>query len=131
MKIRTVVTVIGLLMFNVAFGQSQEKYREFVKEALKLYESKEYQKSADKYKEAFDQVNGTAHPKERYKAACSYALSGDIENSFYHLFRLAENPKIKYKNYGYITKDTDLRFLHKDTRWNKLIAIVKSNKEEA
>ena len=48
MKIRTEVTVIGLLMFNFAFGQSQEKYREFAKEA-------------------FDQVNGTAHPKDRFK----------------------------------------------------------------
>ena len=40
MKIRTVVTVIGLLMFNVAFGQSQEKYSEFAKEALKRASAK-------------------------------------------------------------------------------------------
>lgn len=131
MKIRILTIVIGLLIFNISFGQNQEKYPEFVKEAWKLYESKEYKKSADKYKEAFDQLEGKAYPNDRYNAACSYALAGDIENSFYHLFRLAENPKTKYKNYGHITTDTDLDILHKDRRWEKLIAIVKSNKEEA
>ncbi len=118
-------------MFNITFGQNQEKYPEFVKEAWKLYESKEYKKSADKYKEAFDQIDGKAYPYDRYNAACSYALAGDIENSFYHLFRLAENPKTKYKNYGHITTDSDLDILYKDKRWDKLISIVKSNKEEA
>ena len=117
MKIRILTIVIGLLIFNISFGQNQEKYPEFVKEAWKLYESKEYKKSADKYKEAFDQLEGKAYPNDRYNAACSYALAGDIENSFYHLFRLAENPKTKYKNYGHITTDTDLDILHKDRRW--------------
>jgi hypothetical protein len=131
MKIRILATIIGLLVFNIAFGQNQEKYPEFIKEAWKLYESKEYKKSAKKYKEAFGQIDGKASPNDRYNAACSYALTGDVENSFYHLFRLAENPKTKYKNYGHITRDTDLDILHKEKRWNELIAIVKSNKEEA
>ncbi len=131
MKNRILATVIGLLMFNISFGQNQEKYPEFVKEAWKLYESKEYKKSADKYNEAFDQIDGKAYPNDRYNAACSYALAKDIENSFCHLFRLAENPITKYKNYGHITTDTDLDILHKDKRWDKLIKIVKSNEEEA
>ena len=131
MKIRILATVVGLLMFNISFGQNQEKYSEFVKEAWELYESKEYKKSAEKYKEAFDQIDGKAYQSDRYNAACSYALAKDIENSFFHLFRLAENPKTKYKNYGHITTDTDLDILHKDKRWDKLIEIVKSNKEEA
>jgi len=131
MKNRILAIVIGLLMFNVSFGQNQEKYTEFKKQAEKFYDSKEYQKSAEKYKEAFDQIDGKAYPSDRYNAACSYALAKDIENSFFHLFRLAENPKTKYKNYGHITTDTDLDILHKDKRWDKLILIVKSNKEEA
>ena len=131
MKIRILATVVGLLIFNISFGQNQEKYSEFVKEAWELYESKEYKKSAEKYKEAFDQIDGKAYQSDRYNAACSYALAKDIENSFFHLFRLAENPKTKYKNYGHITTDTDLDILHKDKRWDKLIEIVKSNKEEA
>ena len=131
MKIRILATVVGLLIFNISFGQNQEKYSEFVKEAWELYKSKEYKKSAEKYKEAFDQIDGKAYQSDRYNAARSYALAKDIENSFFHLFRLAENPKVKYKNYGHITTDTDLDILHKDKRWDKLIEIVKSNKEEA
>ena len=131
MRNRILAIVIGLLMFNVSFGQNQEKYTEFKKQAEKFYDSKEYQKSAKKYKEAFDQIDGKAYPNDRYNAACSYALAKDIDNSFFHLFRLAENSKTKYKNYGHITTDTDLDILHKDKRWDKLIGIVKSNKEEA
>jgi len=129
MKIKLLITFIGLLAFNLTFGQNQEKYPEFVKEASNLYDSKEYKKSAYKYKEAFDQIDGKAYPNDRYNAACSYALAEDIENSFYHLFRLANDSD--YKNYGHITTDSDLNILHKDKRWNELIAIVKSNKEEA
>ncbi len=131
MKIRILATVIGLLMLNISFGQNQEKYPELIKEAWKLYQSKNYQKSANKYKEAFEQIDGKAHPSDRYNAACSYALAGNIEHSFYHLFRLAENPKTKYKKLGHITSDTDLNILHKNKRWDKLIAIIKANKEEA
>ena len=118
-------------MFNISFGQNQEKYIEFKKEAEKFYNGKEFQKSADKYKDAFDQIDGKAYPNDRYNAACSYALAKDIKHSFFHLFRLAENPKIGYKNYGHITTDTDLDILHKDKRWDKLIEIVKSNKEKS
>ncbi|MCT4665295.1 MAG: hypothetical protein N4A45_08710 [Flavobacteriales bacterium] len=129
MKIKLLTTIIGLLLFNLTFGQNLEKYTEFKKEAEKFYDAKEYQKSADKYKEAFDQIEGKAYPNDRYNAACSYALAKDIKTAFYHLFRLANDSD--YKNYGHITTDSDLDLLHKDKRWNELIAIVKSNKEES
>jgi len=131
MKIRFFTILIGLLFSNISFGQSSDKYSEYVKEAWQLYESKEFNKSAAKYKEAFDQIDGKAYPNDRYNAACSYALAEDINNSFYHLFRLAEHPKVKYKNYGHISTDTDLNILHKNKRWEELLKIVKSNKEEA
>lgn len=131
MKIRILTILVGLLIFNKILGQNREKYAEFKQEAEKFYDSKDYQKSANSYKAAFDQLEGKAYPNDRYNAACSYALAGDIENSFYHLFRLAEDPITKYKNYGHITTDTDLEILYKNKRWDKLIAKVKYNKEEA
>lgn len=131
MKIKILVAlVIGLLSTSIGFGQNQEKYSEFIKEALSLYESKDFKQSAEKYKAAFDQLEGKAYTNDRYNAACSYALAGDTENSFYHLFYLAENPKIKYRNLSHISIDADLSSLHSDDRWNKLIEVVKANKQD-
>ncbi|HZH70497.1 MAG TPA: DUF6624 domain-containing protein [Flavobacteriaceae bacterium] len=131
MKIKILIAItIGLLFTTSGFGQNQEKYSEFVKEAWSLYESKDYKQSAKKYKAAFDELDGKAYPNDRYNAACSYALANDIENSFYHLFYLAENSKIKYKNLSHISTDTDLDTLHSDDRWSELIKIVEANKQE-
>lgn len=131
MKINILIAIIiGLLTTNVCLGQSQKKYSEFVNEAWSLYESKDYKQSAEKYKAAFEQLDGKANPNDRYNAACSYALAKDIENSFYHLFYLAENSKIQYRNLSHISADKDLNILHSDDRWNKLIKIVEANKQE-
>ncbi len=130
MKMKYLLTIMGLLIVNFSFGQNQEKYSEYIKEAWSFYESKEYKKSAEKYKAAFDQLDGKAYPNDRYNAACSYALAENVENSFYHLLYLAENPNIKYRNLGHISTDADLNLLHSDDRWNKLIEIVKVNKQE-
>ena len=128
---KTLLTIIfGLLIFNLSFSQNQEKYSELVSEAWSLYEAKDFKQSAEKYKAAFDQLDGKAFSGDRYNAACSYALAKDVENSFYHLFYLAENPKIKYRNLSHITKDPDLNILHPDERWNQLIRIVEANKKE-
>ena len=129
MKNRILLTCIGLFLFNLAFGQDKEKYSELIKDAWSLYEANEYQKSANKYKEAFDVFDGKAYPDDRYNAACSYSLAGNIDTSFYHLFRLANDSK--YNNYGHITIDTDLSNLHNDKRWGELISIVEANKLKA
>ncbi len=129
MKFTILTTLVVLFIFNSAFGQN-DKYDAYVEEATKLYDSKEYKKSADKYKEAFDQLEGKAYPYDRYRAACSYALAKDKDQAFYHLFRLAENPNTKYSEVNQLTADADLKNLHKDKRWTKLIEIVKTNKQE-
>ncbi|MEM6517302.1 MAG: DUF6624 domain-containing protein [Bacteroidota bacterium] len=120
----------AFLLASLSFGQNQDKYSELVTEAWSLYESQRYKESAEKYKAAFDQLDGKAYPNDRYNAACSYALAKDIENSFYHLFYLAENPKIKYRDLGHISTDQDLKILYPDNRWEKLIEIVSANKKE-
>ena len=123
------LSIFSLLFIQFSFAQNNEKYAELVKEAWSLYQTKEFQQSAEKYKEAFDQLEGKAYPNDRYNAACSYALAKDVENAFFHLFRLAES-RVKYKNYAHISIDPDLEILHKDERWEKLLTIVKANKEE-
>ncbi|WP_372642300.1 DUF6624 domain-containing protein [Ancylomarina sp.] len=123
--------LILLLTTTICFGQNHEKYAACTKQAEKLYDLNEFQNSADKYKEAFDLIDGKASSSsDRYNAACSYALAKDVESSFSHLFRLAKS-RAKYNKYGHISIDTDLNILHQDERWEELLAIVKVNKDEA
>ena len=78
----------------------QAKYSASAKEAMSLYNSKEFEKSAMKFEEAFDALNGKAYPNDRYNASCSYSLSGNSEKAFYHLFKLAKDAK--YSNLSLI-----------------------------
>lgn len=131
MKMKLFIAVISLCMTQALFAQSKALYSKYVAEADSLYELKAYAESAAKYKEAFDQLDGKAYSTHRYNAACSYALAGNQEQAFYHLFYLAENPNIKYKNLDHITKDKDLEQLHAQDSWTKLIVLVQANKYEA
>lgn len=132
MKRIILTAVIGILISNFAFGQKDmTKYKAFIKTADSLYNAKDYKNSATAYQNAFDSNEGKAYPRDRYNAACTFALAGDSEKAFYHLIYSAEHPRIKYKNYNHITTDSDLNSLHKDEQWEKLIKLVKVNKDEA
>lgn len=110
-------------------AQVPEEYNVLVKQADELYKNKQYLESAQKYSAAFWTNEGKAYPGHRYDAACSWALANVADSAFYHLFRLAETAS-KYKNYEHITTDADLKSLYKDERWDKLLLIVKQNKDE-
>lgn len=129
MKKLAVFTIFSLFVVNITFGQNLEKYTELINTAFSLYESKEYLKSGEKYSEAFAALEGKGMMNDRYNAACSWALANRPDSAFIQLFKIAKNAN--YKNYGHITTDTDLNTLHNDERWNKVIDIVKANKEKA
>jgi hypothetical protein len=132
MKRIILTAVIGILISDFAFGQKDmTKYKAFIKTADSLYNAKNYKNSAIAYQNAFDSNEGKAYPRDRYNAACTFALAGDSEKAFYHLIYSAEHPRIKYKNYNHITTDSDLNSLHKDEQWEKLVKLVKANKDEA
>ena len=131
MKRLILATILGILFTNLTIAQNMDKYVEFVKKADSLYSAKDYESSAIEYQNAFDSNGGKAYSNDRYNAACTFALAGDSEKAFYHLLYSAEHPKIKYNNYNHITTDSDLNSLHKSEQWDKLIKIVKANKEEA
>lgn len=132
MKKIILTAVIGILISNFAFSQKDmTKYKAFIKKADSLYTAKDYKNSAIEYQNAFDSNEGKAYPRDRYNAACTFALAKDSEKAFYHLIYSAEHPRIKYKNYNHITTDSDLNSLHKNEQWDKLIKLVKANKDEA
>jgi len=131
MKKITLIVLIGISSI-FAFGQKDmTEYKLYVEKADSLYDVKDYKNSGLFYQKAFDSNNGKAYPNDRYNAACSYALSGETEKAFYHLLYSSTHPLIKYKNYSHITTDPDLNSLHENVLWEKLLAEVKANKEEA
>lgn len=132
MKKLLLLAIIGLLSTNFVFSQSDlTKYDVCITKADSLYNAKEYQASAVEFQNAFDSNDGKAYSRDRYNAACTFALAGDSDKAFYHMFYLAENPKILYTNYNHVIADSDLNSLHEDERWQKVVGLIKANKEEA
>jgi len=126
MKKAIFLTILGILIINFSFGQNI-KYLELIDEAWELYEGKEYLKSGQKYAEAFATWGNQGTLDDRYNAACSWALANQPDSSFVQLFKIAESGY--YTDLGYITTDSDLNSLHTDERWNEVIGIIKSKRE--
>ena len=129
MKKKLMLFCLCALFLMTANSQVNTAYAENVKKAEELYYSKDYENSAKAYSIAFAANEGKATQDDRYNAACSWALAGNKDSAFYHLFKAAE--KNKYDNYGHITIDSDLNSLHDDARWKEILAIVTKNKEAA
>ena len=104
-----------------------ERYEERIKlleEAENLYDAEEYLKSADKYLEASEY--GGLSSRDRYGAACSYALAENIDSAFYHLFIIVNGTSSQSYN-DWMTRDADLDILHEDERWRELTSLLESN----
>ncbi len=114
-------------MSVTSFAQTTSQYDIFTKEADSLYEKKEFLKAAQTFGKAFAANNDKGTYTDRYNAACIWALAGQKDSSFYHLFRLAR--KAGYSNLNHLTTDTDLTILHDDARWKDLYDLVKKNKD--
>lgn len=129
MKTKLILCAIFFLFFIQAWSQNTAGYTENIKKAWDLYNQKEYLNSAKAYSLAFALNGGKGTQEDRYNAACSWALAGNADSAFHYLFGVAE--KNNYDNYEHITRDTDLDSLHADPRWDKVLSIVKQNKEKA
>ncbi|HEV7781190.1 MAG TPA: DUF6624 domain-containing protein [Chitinophagaceae bacterium] len=125
---RTAILFFCVSLFVVK-ARAQTAYTENIDKAWDLYNQKDYINSAKTYSLAFALNGGKGTQTDRYNAACSWALAGNIDSAFHYLFGAAE--KNNYDNYGHITTDTDLDSIHGDPRWEKVLAIVFKNKEKA
>jgi hypothetical protein len=128
MQNKAILTLFGLLVFNLIFGQDQKRYALLIDEAESFYDNQEFLKSGKKYSEAFDVAGDKLSTIDRYNAACSWALAEEIDSSFIQLYQIAQ--KGNYTNYGHISKDTDLLILYSDKRWSEVLNLVKTNKEK-
>lgn len=106
---------LTLLLAACSFVYGQD-YRSVVAEADKYYNTKEYEKSVLKYKDAFKIEMNEAN--DLYNAACSASLSGDKTLAFEWLNLAFKNGWINIKH---LKADTDLTSLHNSKNWNDLL----------
>lgn len=128
MKLLSSLLFATVFVTNATLAQDRTKYSELIKEAWKLYQTKDYLTSGQKYSEAFVALGGKGMVNDRYNAACSWALANQPDSAFVQLSKIATGGM--YTNLGHITTDSDLNSLHNDKRWNTIISQVRSNKEK-
>ena len=109
-------------LFLIASGQDLSQ------KARSAYANKNFQESARLYVQAFNK--GENQTSNAYNAACSYALSGEKDEAFNYLQKAID---LGFTNVNHIKSDSDLKSLHTDPRWQKMLegvsAKVKATKE--
>jgi hypothetical protein len=129
MIFKSISILILFFFLNQSWAQDSLTYQNHIDKALEFYKTKNYKASSLQYKLAFNKIDGAAYDTDRYNAACTYALSGNIDTAFYHIYRLINNSF--YKDLEKIISDSDLTSLHSDKRWGEVIFITKHNKFNA
>jgi hypothetical protein len=116
----------GILLAVNSFGQVKQSYHDLVNDAHRLYENKEYLKSARQYSRAFDIEGGGSLTLDRISAASAWCLADLYDSAFVQLFRMVEDST--FTNYVWmIVHQPELNPLHSDNRWSKVIETIKSN----
>jgi hypothetical protein len=123
--------ILFLLLFlfsakSLLAQQMPASYNRQIQYADSLFQLHDYKNAATAYSVAFKMNRKKGLVDDRYQAAVSYALSGNADSAFYNLFRIVD--KAGWNKYEELTTDTNLKSLHVDERWNKLVNKVRNNK---
>ena len=124
------VLLIGILALycGLFYAQSNpSEYKLWVGKGDSLYAAGNFIESAAAYRQGFVALGGKAYPKDRYNAACSYALAGLSDSSFKHLTSLYN--KTVYLRTDFLSTDKDLISLHSDKRWKQLLKDLKKREK--
>jgi len=127
---RTSLMTLTLIFFSIMLSVAQKpspKYSELINQGWKLCLKKDFAGSAKLYEQAFT-LNENIPLTDRYNASCIYALAGNKNAAFKHLFIAANS--LKWDDYTHLINDSDLKSLHSDKRWDQLKTLVKQNKEQ-
>ena len=125
------INILFVFLFYLADSSGQNipaEYSILTKKADSFYNAKEYKNSALTYSGAFQILGGKGTMRDRYNAACSWALAGYPDSAFFNLERIST--MLNYSNYSHISIDPDLKSLYSDKRWKPLLELVKANKDK-
>ena len=104
-----------------------ETYDSLVFFAEQHYLKGQYQEAADNYSKAFIELGGKGLPTDRFHAAKCWAQLHQPDSAFFNLFRLAE--KTDYLDFQKVKDDAELKNLHGDNRWIKLLSRLNPTNE--
>ena len=123
---KTILFFSGLLLAISSFGQNNQRYKDLVNDARKLYEGKEYLKSAQKYSEAFKVTGAAVLTQDRIAASSSWTLAEFQDSAFMQLSEVAKDST--FTDYIWlILSHPGLNSLHSDKRWDMFIETIKIN----
>lgn len=127
MKYVIIILILSATTVNKICGQTSipKQYMQLVQQADSLFKNKQFMASANRYSQAFNTMGGKALVNDRYNAACAWARAGNADSAFAFLNKVAVAGKYASPH---IENDADLISLHKDARWNAVIARVKQNR---
>ncbi len=129
MKKNLLLLLLAISFQNVFSQHPPVIYFHLVTTADSLLRTNNFSEAAGAYTAAFNAFSGKGFVNDRYKAAGAYARAGNIDSSFYNLFRIAD--KGDWTEYDFLISDADLFVLHSDERWSKIVNKVRKNKAEA
>lgn len=124
---KVILLLVQLCFSIITVAQNDSMYKTHIQKARQLYKSGSYQASAQEYSNAFTVSNSNEPASDRYDAACSWSLYGDLDSAYHHLTIAAQK---KWSNYKHTSIDTDLEAIRNDKRWVTVIEKIRSNKRE-
>ena len=117
--------ILSILICLISITTQAQTFKELIQRGRNLYNQEKYLESAEKYDKAFKRNEGDA--SQYYKAACSWALSGDTINSMKYLNLAADKG---WEDFRHIKIDKDLWSLHLVKGWDSILDKIKVNLEE-
>lgn len=127
MKYELIVAACCITWSSFGYGQvDRQKYLELTDRADSLYNAKEYAAAARLYSAAVRSLPDPGRPNDRYNAACSWSLAGNLDSALAYLEMAAS---AGYADHAHVLEDGDLEPLHTHAGWEPFVACVKRNRE--
>ncbi len=108
-----------------ALSASGQSYKELASKAIAAYDRQDFKSAVLLFKEAF--VFDNSNKGDMYDAACSAALSGEIDLAFEWL---ALSKKNGWTNVRHMKSDLDLVSLHDDVRWKSIVDAIQAESDK-
>jgi hypothetical protein len=121
---KTILILIFQITTVAVFSQSK-KYSDYIKIADSLGRANNFQEAATAYNKAFQVNDWKGFTNDRYNAACNWAKANQTDSAFLQLEKITT--KLSFRDTKKLKRESRLKNLHADIRWDKLVKMVTAN----